>query len=181
MPRAGHIRAGCLRKTLYGTVSGDTGCLAPLQAVASRFSQHVATLSIAHGLPNERTPRFSVCERRSVITWWGWASGRWASRWSLSIIREAAYTAEVAREAYSLLFLLVRLSLSFASSPCDGRFPWVARRDTNIGCPRDRALSRSRSAIPRGGSVGELKLTNGAGFQRREIGLRSPSIPTSHG
>jgi hypothetical protein len=29
----------------------------------------------------------------------------------------------------------------------DGRFPWVARRRTNIGCPRDRALLRSRTAI----------------------------------
>src|SRR5215831_13122758 len=41
----------------------------------------------------------------------------------------------------------------------DGRFPWVARRRTNIWCPHDRALSRSRSAMLPGGSVAQRKLT----------------------
>src|SRR5215470_11546808 len=41
----------------------------------------------------------------------------------------------------------------------DVRFPWVARRHTNTWCPRERALSRSRSAILPYGFVAERKLT----------------------
>jgi hypothetical protein len=41
----------------------------------------------------------------------------------------------------------------------DDRFPWVARRRTNIWCPRERVLSRSRSAMLPGGSVAKRKLT----------------------
>jgi hypothetical protein len=53
----------------------------------------------------------------------------------------------------------------------DGRLPWVVQRRTNIGCPHDRALSRSRSAVRLGGSVAQPKLTESmehrAGSPRR--------------
>jgi hypothetical protein len=79
-----------------------------------------------------------------------------------SIIREAACR-QAARKAWSLL---VQLSLYLASfhfdarlPRVDGRFPWVARRRTNTGCPRDQALSRSRTAILPGGSARRPKPT----------------------
>jgi hypothetical protein len=89
------------------------------------------------------------------------------------LIREAACTAEAVGEACSLLF---RLALRCASSHFEGRFPWVdgrlpwvARRRANTWCPRDRALSRSRSAILQGGSLVQPKLT-----ESRRDHARSP-------
>jgi hypothetical protein len=78
------------------------------------------------------------------------------------IIRGGACTTDAVREAHSPSF---RLSLSLTSFHfegrlpwVDGRFPWVARRRTTTLCPRDRALSSSRSAILLGGSVLQPKL-----------------------
>jgi Helix-turn-helix domain of resolvase len=61
----------------------------------------------------------------------------------------------------------------------DGRFPWVAWRRTNMGCPRDRALLSSRSAILPRGSLARRKLTEGrkdrARWARRVAGPRCRS------
>jgi hypothetical protein len=51
MLQAGHIRSRPLRKMLQAEPSAPSpDAFASVHAVASRFSQHVATLSIAHGL-----------------------------------------------------------------------------------------------------------------------------------
>src|SRR5215470_6506588 len=90
--------------------------------------------------------------------------------WTLprcAIIREPECMAEAVRKAHSPLF---RLSLSpLVASPFDDRFPQIARRRTSIRCPRDRALSKSRTAILLGGSVAQPKLTKG-----RKDHARSP-------
>jgi hypothetical protein len=93
-----------------------------------------------------------------------------------SIIREAVCTA--AGKAYSPLFR--RPLAPLASSPfdgrlrwVDGRFRWVARRRANIECPRDQALSRSRSAMPLDCFAGQPKLT-----ESRKHHARSPQ-PTA--
>jgi hypothetical protein len=81
---------------------------------------------------------------------------------TMSIIGEAVCT-QVARKAYSLLFqpslYLAPVQFDARLPPVDGRFPWVAKRRTNIACPRDRALSRSRTAILPGGSAEQQKRT----------------------
>jgi hypothetical protein len=80
--------------------------------------------------------------------------------------------------AHSLLFR----SLSLASFPfvpwADGRFPWVARRRTNTACLRDRALSRSRSAILRGGCVVQPKLTESRKHHARSPQTTACRFPT---
>ena len=45
-----HTLEAFAKNATSGTVSAVTRCFASVHAVASRFSQHVATLSIAHGL-----------------------------------------------------------------------------------------------------------------------------------
>jgi hypothetical protein len=48
----------------------------------------------------------------------------------------------------------------FGLSPhlTDGRGLWFALRRTSIGCPHDQALSRSKTAMPPGGSPARPKL-----------------------
>jgi hypothetical protein len=48
--RRAHTRAVFAQNDTRGIVSAVTKCFAPAQAVASRFSHHDVTLSIAHGL-----------------------------------------------------------------------------------------------------------------------------------
>jgi hypothetical protein len=84
---------------------------------------------------------------------------RWARRIRRSLSRCQIIREAVCTDAGKTCSLLFRLSLSLASVQFDGRFRWVARRRANIGCPRDRALSWSRSPIPPGGSLAQPKLT----------------------
>jgi hypothetical protein len=85
-----------------------------------------------------------------MLAWWhGW---RDASIFPL--IRETAFKAQTARGAHSPLF-----QFNGRLTWVDGRLPWVAQRRTNIGCPHDRALSRSSSAVLLGGCVAQPKLT----------------------
>jgi hypothetical protein len=45
-----HTRTAFAQNATCGTIGAVIGCFAPVQFVASRFSHHDATLSIAHGL-----------------------------------------------------------------------------------------------------------------------------------
>jgi hypothetical protein len=76
-----------------------------------------------------------------------------------------ARTAEMVRKAGPPF----RLSLSLPPSHFDGHFPSVAWQRTNTSCPRDRALSWSKSAMLRGGSVAQPKLTQSKNHQDHSL------------
>jgi hypothetical protein len=63
---------------------------------------------------------------------------------------------EAARKAHYLLFRLFTSMVACHGSMVAASVAW---RRTNIGWPRDRALSRSRTAILPGGSVGQAVKT----------------------
>jgi hypothetical protein len=85
-----------------------------------------------------------------MLAWWhGWRDAN-----IFPLIRESAFKAQTVPGAHSPLF-----QFNGRLTWVDGRLPWVAQRRTNIGCPHDRALSRSSSAVLLGGSVAQPKLT----------------------
>jgi hypothetical protein len=81
-----HTRVGFAKNATNGAVSAVTRCFAHVHAVASRFSQHVATLSIAHGLA-ECSHAMLLSLRRKVCDGSVPSRGRWCDKMGRRLLR----------------------------------------------------------------------------------------------
>ena len=181
MPRAGYIRARPLRQMRRaGPSASSTGALQLCKLWRFLSGNTPRRSLLLKAFPNARTP---LSERRPVMRrpLGRRSSGRpaksygWLAGLALSITLEAACTAQAVRKAHSPLF---RLSHSFVPSGFDGRFRSVARRRANIGCPRGRVLSGSRTGCFPGGSATQPRRTESRKHHARSPRATACLVPT---